>query len=162
MMITPSLAVADTGATSFFLTKDAPCQNKRQATNLITITLPDGLKIVPTHICDITIPGLPTVLTGHIMPDMTTASFFGIRVLCKVGCTVTFDEDKCQVLHNGSIILTGYKDPVGNLWRLPVLPVGAPRTTPNATHQSSLNHCLVMPRNTPQIFLTIARQKKIT
>jgi hypothetical protein len=53
------------------------------------------------------------------MPDMTTALLFGIRVLCKAGCTVTFDEDKCQVLYYGSIILTGYKDPASNLWMLP-------------------------------------------
>ncbi len=140
-MITLSLAVADTGATLFFLTKDAPCQNKRQATNPITVTLPDSCKIMSIHICNITIPGLPTVLTGHIMPDMTTALLFGTQVLCKAGCTETFDDFKCQVLYNGSIILTGYKDPASNLWMLPVLPVGVPRTTLNAMHQSSLSPC---------------------
>ncbi len=55
---------------------------------------------------------------------------------------VTFDEDKCQVQYNSSIILTGYKDPASNIWTLPVLPVGAPQTTLNATHQSSLSPCL--------------------
>ena len=28
MLVGPALAIADTGATSFFLTKSAPCQNK--------------------------------------------------------------------------------------------------------------------------------------
>jgi hypothetical protein len=95
MLIGPSLAIADTGATSFFLTKGAPCQNKRKATNPITVKLPDGRKIKSTHTCDIVIPGLPKVLTGHIMPNMTTASLFGIRILCKAGCKVLFDDDKC-------------------------------------------------------------------
>jgi hypothetical protein len=60
---------------------------------------------------------------GHIMPDMTSASLFGIRVLCKAGCMIVFDDNKCQVINNGKIILTGYKDPASNLWTLPILPV---------------------------------------
>jgi hypothetical protein len=76
MLITPSLAVTDTDPTSFFLMKDAPCQNEHRTPNPVTVTLPDGRKIVLTHICNITIPGLPTVLTGHILPNMTTALLF--------------------------------------------------------------------------------------
>ena len=49
------------------------------------------------------------------MPDMTTASLFGIRILCKAGCTVIFDDDKCQVLYNNIVIFTGKKDTVSNL-----------------------------------------------
>jgi hypothetical protein len=91
ILVRSSLTVADTGATSFFLTKDAPSQNTQCAANPISVTLPDGQKIMSTHVWDITIPGLPTVLTGHIMPDMISASLFGIRVLCKAGCMVIFD-----------------------------------------------------------------------
>jgi hypothetical protein len=82
MFAEPSLAVADTGAILLFLTKGTPCQNKQHAVNPITVTLPDGCKIKSTHICDVTIPGLPTVLMGQIMPDMTMASLFGIRFFC--------------------------------------------------------------------------------
>jgi hypothetical protein len=60
---------------------------------------------------------------GHIMPDMTSASLFGIRVLFKAGCMIVFDDNKCQVIYNGKVILTGYKDPASNLWMLPILPV---------------------------------------
>ena len=63
-----------------------------------------------THICDVYIPGLPIVLTGHIIPDLSIASLFGIRVLTEVGCTGTFDIDKCVVNFNGTEILRGYKD----------------------------------------------------
>jgi hypothetical protein len=89
--------------------------------NPITVKLLDGRKIKSMHICDIVIPGLPTILTGHIMPDMTTASLFGIRILCKAGCKVLFDDDKFQVFYNSKVILTGYKDPVSDLWTLPIL-----------------------------------------
>ncbi len=142
MSIGPLLAIADTGTTSYFLTRDAPCQNKRLTNSPLTITLPDGQKIKSTHVCDITIPRLPTIIMGHIMPNMTTASLFGIRVLCKAGCKVLFNNDKCQVIYNGKVILTGYKDLASNPWTLPILPVATPWTTLDAPHQSPLGHCM--------------------
>ncbi len=137
MMVAPTHAVADTGATSLFLTKGAPCLNKRRALKPISVTLPDGRQIVSSHVCDIRIPGLPSTLTGHIMPDMTTASLFGIRVLCKAGCKVVFDDEKCQVFYNSKAILTGFKDPVSDLWTLPILPNNSTRTSLDATRQPS-------------------------
>jgi hypothetical protein len=59
-------------------------------------------------------------LTGHIIPDLSIASLFGIRVLTDVGCTVTFDIDKCAVNFNGNKILRGYKDETTDLWNLPL------------------------------------------
>ncbi len=73
-----------------------------------------------THICDINIPGLPMVLMGHIVPSLAIASLMGICLLCKAGCTVIFDNDKCDVIFNGKVILRGYKDPTTNLWMLPI------------------------------------------
>ena len=99
------------------------------------------------HICDIIIPGLPTILTGHIMPDMTIASLFGICILCKARCKVLFDNNKCQVIYNGKVILTGYKDPNSDLWTVPILPSKPTRTTPDAQHQLSLGPCM---SDTPQ------------
>ena len=90
MLVGPSLPIADTGATSFFLTKGAPCQNKQRAVNPIIIKLPNGRKIKSTHICDIVIPGLHTILTGHIMPDMTTASLFWYLPCMQSGMQRTF------------------------------------------------------------------------
>jgi hypothetical protein len=110
--------------------------------NPITVKLPDGRKIKSAHICDIVIPGLPTILTEHIMPDMTTASLFGICILRKAGCKVLFDDNKCQVICNSTVILTGYKDPVSNLWTLPILPSEPTRTTPDAPHLLPLGPCI--------------------
>ncbi len=94
--------------------------NKCTATKPLTINLPNGTKVMSTHVCDIHIPSLPTVLTGHIIPSLTTASLIGIRSLCKAGCKVVFDNDKCEVMYNDNIILTGYKHISTDLWALPI------------------------------------------
>ena len=90
-------AIADTGATLIFIMDTANVVNKKVATRPITIGLPDGRQVLSTHVCDIIIPGLPTILVGHVVPDLAVPSLIGIRPLCKAGCTVTFDVDKCDV-----------------------------------------------------------------
>ncbi len=105
LRIAASEAIADTGATSNFVIEGAAMKNKRTARNLLTINLPDGRQIKSTHICDIDIPGLPTTLTGHIVPHLAIASLFGIRVLCKAGCKVAFDDDTCDVYYEDKLIL---------------------------------------------------------
>ncbi len=86
-----------------------------------------------THMCDIIIPGLPTTLVGHIVPELSIASLFGIRVLTAAGCTVKFDNEKCVVKYNGKIILTGMKDPTTDLWTLPIVG-SAGKTSQMDTH----------------------------
>jgi hypothetical protein len=95
MKITSTHVVADTGATSVFVMAGAPANNIRMATKPIHISLPDGKNIVSTHICDVDILGLPHKLIGRIVPDMKMASLLGIRILCKAGCKVIFDDEKC-------------------------------------------------------------------
>jgi hypothetical protein len=85
-------------------------KNVRLATIPLMINLLDGKLVKSTHICDLEIPGLPYVLEGHIVPDLTVASLVGIRILCKLGYTV------------GTVILTGYKDPSMDIWVLPITP----------------------------------------
>ena len=85
-------AIADTGATSIFIMDGVDVVNKRIAPTPLTINLPDGKKVKSSHVCDVTIPGLPTILLGHIVPSLTVASLIGIRPLCKAGCTVVFDD----------------------------------------------------------------------
>jgi hypothetical protein len=136
MTIATNEAIADTGATSIFVMEGADVKNKRPALKPLTINLPDGRQIKLTHICDIDIPGQPTTLTGHIVPLLAIASLFGIRVLCKAGCKVVFDDDKCDVMYQGKLILRGYKDPSTDLWTLPIVPTPAKVwTTPGTTAQ---------------------------
>jgi hypothetical protein len=74
------------------------------------------------------------------------ASLIGIRILCKAGCKVTFDDKKCEVVYKDNIILRGYKDPTTDLWTLPLTPGKIAKTTPvevlishNSAHMM-LNH----------------------
>jgi hypothetical protein len=115
-------AIADTGATSIFIMEGVDVVNKRIATSPLQINLPDGKQVRSSHICDMAIPGLPTILTGYIVPSLTVASLIGIRPLCKAGCQVVFDDNKCDVRFNGNLILRGYKDPSTDLWTLPIRP----------------------------------------
>jgi hypothetical protein len=113
--------------------------NRRVATKPLTMNLPDGRKVKSTHVCNITIPGLPGKLTGHIIPALKTASLIGIHPLCKVGCRVVFDNVKCDVVYKGQVILRGYKDPSTNLWTLPITIEGM-QTTPS--HKDLPQPCL--------------------
>ncbi len=75
-----------------------------------------------THVCDYKIPGLPTLLEGHIVPKLTVALLIGISVLFKAGCIVIFTDTMCSVKYGGKVILRGYKDPSTDLWVLPITP----------------------------------------
>jgi hypothetical protein len=59
MLINPTHAVANTGATSIFILEGIPTKNKQLIAHPIQINLPDGRKVTSTHICNITIPGSP-------------------------------------------------------------------------------------------------------
>ena len=122
-------AIADTGAMLIFIMDGAPIYNKRVTWTPLTINLSDSKKIYSTHICDIHIPGLSTILTGHMVPSLTIASLIGIWPLCKTGCTVTFDNSNFDVKYNGRTILTGFKDPTTDLWMLPIPTNGRVGTT---------------------------------
>jgi hypothetical protein len=71
-------ALADTGATPIFIIEGVDVVNKHQAKKPLLINMPDGRQMQSTHVCNITIPGLPTILSGHIVPHLTVASLLGI------------------------------------------------------------------------------------
>ena len=94
MSLAKTHACADTGATSIFVMEELKLEmeNVQIAINPLSINLPDGAIVKSTHTCDVVIPGLPTVLTGHIVRGLTMASLIGIRILCKAGCKVIFTD----------------------------------------------------------------------
>jgi hypothetical protein len=110
-------AIADSGASQIFVMEGANVINKRRTTRPLKV---NGWQVMSTHMWDIHINGLLFVLTGHIIPDLSIATLFGIRVLTEAGCNVTFDKHKCTVQYNGKIILSGDKDPSTDLWTLPL------------------------------------------
>ena len=121
LTIASNEAIADSGATQIFVMDGIPVHNRRKTTCPLKVALADRRRVMSTHMCDIIIPGLPTTLVGHIVPELSIASLFGIRVLTAAGCTVKFDIEKCVVKYNGKIILTGVKDPATDLWTLPIV-----------------------------------------
>jgi hypothetical protein len=119
-------------------------RNIRPANNPLTISLPDGKVVKSTHVCNFELPGLPTILEGHIVPDLTMALLVGIRILCKAGCIIIFKKTACYIMYGGKVILIGYKDPSTDLWVLPItldaiLRQGQLRTSPgsNSVHQAT-------------------------
>jgi len=81
MTITSNEAIADLGATQIFIMDGTPVHNKQKTTCPLKAALADGRRVMSTHMCDIIIPGLLTTLVGHIVPELSIASLFGIRVL---------------------------------------------------------------------------------
>jgi hypothetical protein len=69
--------IADSGATQIFIMDGTPVIIKRITTRPLKVSLADGRQVVSTHMCDIHIDGLPFVLTGHIIPDLSIAPFLG-------------------------------------------------------------------------------------
>ena len=133
LTIASNEAIADSGATQIFVMDGIPVHNRQKTTCLLKVALADGRRVMSTHMCDIIIPGLPTTLVSHIVPELSIASLFGIRVLTAAGCTVKFDTEKCVVKYNGNIILTGIKDPTTDLWTLPIVD-SAGKTSQIDTH----------------------------
>jgi hypothetical protein len=105
-----------------FVLKGTKMKNIQPTVTPLVINLPDGTGVQSTHICDYEIPGLPTLLEVHIVPDLTVALLIGIRVLCTAGCVVIFTDKMCSVMYGGKVILQGYKDPSTDLWILPITP----------------------------------------
>jgi hypothetical protein len=122
-------SVADTGVTLVSIMTGTPMTNIHPATHPLTINLPDGKVVKSTHVCDMLILGLPTVLVGHVIPNLQVASLLGIRILCKAGCIVVFSDTACYVKYKGRVILTGTKDPSTDLWTLPITPTAITQNT---------------------------------
>jgi hypothetical protein len=112
-------AIADLGATQIFVMEGLPALNKQPTTCPLCVSLTDRRQVMSTHMCDIKIDGLPFVLTGHIISDLSIASLFGIHILTKAGCEVTFNKKLCTVRYDCTIILHGEKDASTDLWKLP-------------------------------------------
>jgi hypothetical protein len=86
-----------------------PIINKRPTMCPLVASLADGSKVTSKHMWDTHINGLPVVLTGHIIPELSITSLFGIVVLTEAGCKVRFDKSACTVWYYNRIILKGGK-----------------------------------------------------
>ena len=133
MTIASNKAITDSGTTQIVVMDGTPVHNKQKMMCLLKVALADGRRVMSTHMCNIIIPGLLTMLVGHIVPELSIASLFEICVLTEAGCMVKFGNKKCVVKYNGTIILTGMKDPTTDLWTLPIVG-SAGKTSPMYIH----------------------------
>ncbi len=128
--------IADSGATQIFVMDGMLVHNEQKMTCPLKVALADGRRVMSAHMCDIIIPGLPTTLIGHIVPELSIASLFGIRVLTEAGCTVKFDNEKCMVRYKEKNILISMKDLATDLWTLPIVdPAGKTSRTDTTEEQ---------------------------
>ncbi len=89
--------VADSGATQIFVMEGRTLSISAAQHAHSKWNWPMDSRVVSTHMCNNHIDGLPFVLTGHIIPDLSIALLFEIRILTEVGCNINFDKHKCTV-----------------------------------------------------------------
>ena len=114
-------AVLDSGATGNFFVTDAPLNDRTEAHEPLTVTLPDGNKVNSTHVGFLDIPRLPKqARIGHVIPGLNTHSLVSVPVLCNAGCEVLFTKIGVTVKYRGSTVLTGRKCLRTGLWMVPL------------------------------------------
>jgi hypothetical protein len=109
--------IADSNAMQIFAIEGTPIINKCRTAQSLKVYLADGRQVMSTHVCDIFIEHLPTILTGHIVSNLSIATLFGIHALTDAGCNVIFGREKCTVRYNGKTILCSGKDPARHIHR---------------------------------------------
>ena len=117
-------AISDSGATAHFILEGAPVVNMKVAEFPLAIKLPDGAIIYSTHTCNLDIPWLPQEITeAHIVPGLAHSSLISTRKFTEAGCKVVFDKYECRVYYQGEMVLSGGKDKVSGMWKLPINPI---------------------------------------
>jgi hypothetical protein len=135
-------AIADTGASDFYVTPSAPVINIDPTAPKVTVGDAAGTLHRSAAKADIQLQ-VPDC-TANIMPTFQH-NLLGIGKFCDKDCTVVFDKSAVTVFaKDGSSLLQGWRDPDGaKLWRFSLLPdqVSTPAwalTTPLALNAHDL------------------------
>jgi hypothetical protein len=120
-----SSAILDTGATSHFLSINAPYSNKRPASPALHVSLADHSIMVSSHQVNLNLPSLPTsACTALLFPALGVASLLSIGQFCDAECMATFTASLVQVCLHNKLLIKGSRSPSTNfLWRvnLPIM-----------------------------------------
>jgi hypothetical protein len=110
----------DSGCTGHFLLVNAPCLNKVKSRTPLTVRLPNGATMEPSHTAELDIPKLNAAASkAHVFPGMANHSLLSVGQLCDEGYIVTFKQDKVTICDSGnSQILSGPRDETTGLWRI--------------------------------------------
>ena len=95
-----NLAAADSGTSGHFLKSNSPCVNKRIATNMLGIRMPDGHIIYSSHTDLPPQDTLPIEARHeHIFPDLKNKALLSIGMFCNNGCIEIFDNKKVNIIN---------------------------------------------------------------
>jgi deoxyxylulose-5-phosphate synthase len=105
-------AVVDYVFTGHFLLVNAPCLNKIQSKNPLTVRLPNGATMESTHTATLDKPELNKAASiVHIFLGMENHSLLSVGKLCNEGYSVTFKIDTVTIYNPlGVHILKGAQD----------------------------------------------------
>ena len=74
-----------------------------------------------TETIELKIDNLPNnAKIGHRLPGIVN-NLVAAPILCDAGCEVKFTKTDVTVTKNNEILLTGWRDPTNNLWRVPLV-----------------------------------------
>ena len=114
-------AIADAGATSHFVTPNAPLIVVKPTEKTLTVHMPQGGTLRTTHEGLLPIPWLPKeARKAHVLPGLKHASLISIKVLCKAGCKAIYEGDTVKIFYKGKLVWLGTEDPSTELWVLPL------------------------------------------
>ncbi len=133
-------AILNSGATSHFLTTNAPATNICAATVPLVACLLNGERVQSTHTCTLDLPKLPaTARNAHIIPGLASHSLLSIVTMCNAGCTITFTKIGCSIVYHGRTVICGHKCTRTGLWMIP-LHSTLLHSTPLCTSHKLLSH----------------------
>jgi hypothetical protein len=117
------LGVVDSGANSFYFSKNAPVTHLNTSAPHIQVTIANGIKSTSSATAQINNKHIPPAARhGHVMDDFPR-TLIGIALLCDAGLSVTFTKHKviCQTA-KGTSIIEGWRHPKkGSDWFFPLV-----------------------------------------
>jgi hypothetical protein len=127
------MAILDSGATSHFLTTNAPATKIVLAAVPIIACLPND-KVQSTHTCTLDLPDLPaSAQAAHGIPVLASHSLLSVVTMCNAGCTVTFTKINCTISYCGRTMICGNKCTCTGLWMAPLRNPSVQATNPSLT-----------------------------
>jgi hypothetical protein len=116
-------AILNSGATSHFLTTNAPATNILPTTMLIIARPLNGKRVHSMHMCTLNIPLLSLgARSAHIIPGLASHLLLYVVTMSNEGCTVTFMKIGCTIMYRSKTIVCRHKCQWVGLWMVPLTP----------------------------------------
>jgi hypothetical protein len=113
-------AILDSGCTSYFITKNAPCKIIKENKPPLTVRIPNNETILSCNTAKLNLPMLnEQARKAHVFEDLNK-KLLSVGQLCDAGYDVKFTKHKATVHINNNIGLTAKRDHTNGLWRSPL------------------------------------------